>query len=50
MLKLFLLPGDLICDMAGVPIASDHREVLRSFINMIVWSTIASVLALTLAL
>ncbi|MEZ5900468.1 MAG: hypothetical protein AB7S74_01635 [Hyphomicrobium sp.] len=41
MLSLFLLPGDLVCDWAGVPAESEHRQVLRSFINMMVWSAVA---------
>jgi hypothetical protein len=42
MLRLFLLPGDLICDLSGVAVATDHRQVLRSFINTIVWGVLAS--------
>ena len=41
MLSLFLLPGDKVCDWAGVPAESEHRQVLRSFINMMVWSAVA---------
>lgn len=41
MLTLFLLPGDVVCDLAGLPKASDHRQVLRSFVNMMVWSAVA---------
>lgn len=41
MLSLFLLPGDAVCDVAGIPKDSDHRLVLRSFANMIVWSAVA---------
>lgn len=40
--KLFLYPGNLVCDLTGVANDSDHRQVLRSFINMIVWSAIGS--------
>ena len=50
MLTIFLLPGDLICDAAGVPPASDHRQVLRSFVNMMVWGAVAIAAALWLAL
>lgn len=50
MLSLLLLPGDLICDLAGVPAASDHRQVLRSFINMIVWGAVAIGLTLVIGL
>lgn len=46
LIKLFLYPGDLVCDLSGVAKNSDHRQVLRSFINTIVWSAIASGIAL----
>lgn len=42
MTELFLLPGNLVCDFAGVPAQSDHRQVLRSFINTIVWGAVAT--------
>jgi len=42
MITLFLLPGDFVCDMAGVSKNSDHRQVLRSFINTMVWGALAS--------
>lgn len=50
MLSLFLLPGDLVCDWAGLPADSDHRMILRSFINMIIWSAVAIAIALWIAL
>lgn len=31
MIKLFLLPGDVICNAFGSEGESDHRQVLRSF-------------------
>jgi len=43
---LFLLPGDLVCDFADVPRESDHRQVLRSFINTIIWSAVSCGVAL----
>ncbi len=46
LIKLFLFPGDWVCDLSGVAENSDHRQVLRSFINTIVWSAIASGVAL----
>lgn len=49
-LAIFLYPGDRICDLVGVPADSDHRQVLRSFLNMIIWSAIAIAIALALAL
>ena len=46
MLNVFLLPGDLVCNLAGVPEKSDHRQILRSFVNMLVWSVVAIAVAL----
>ncbi|HVZ04074.1 hypothetical protein [Hyphomicrobium sp.] len=40
MLSAFLWPGDLVCNLAGLPHASDHRQVLRSFVNMMVWAAV----------
>ena len=50
MLSLFLLPGDVVCDAAGIPTDSDHRMVLRSFVNMLFWSAVAIAAALWIAL
>jgi hypothetical protein len=41
MLSLFLFPGNLVCDLAAIPPASDHRQILRSFINMMVWGAVS---------
>lgn len=46
MLSFFLLPGDLVCDWAKVPVDSEPRQVLRSFINMMVWSAVSIGIAL----
>ena len=40
-LFVFFLPGNLVCDLFGLPDEGDHRVILRSFINMVVWSGIA---------
>jgi hypothetical protein len=50
MLSIFLFPGDVACDLAGIPLDSDHRQVLRSFINMMVWSVVAIGAALWIVL
>lgn len=49
-LEPHVLLADLVCDLAGVPAASDHRQVLRSFINMMFWGAIAIGAALWVAL
>ena len=50
MLSLFLFPGDVVCNIAGVPPDSDHRQILRSFINMMVWGAAAIGVALWISL
>ncbi|MBL8847469.1 MAG: hypothetical protein JNN24_17025 [Hyphomicrobium zavarzinii] len=50
MLSIFLIPGDLVCNWAGIPASSDHRMILRSFINTMVWSGVAIAAALWISL
>jgi hypothetical protein len=50
MTQLFLLPGDLLCNAFGLKGDSDHRQVLRSFFNMIIWGAISIAVALWIAL
>jgi len=45
-LNLFLLPGDLVCDITGIPPESDHRQILRSFVNMLLWGAASVAVAL----
>ena len=40
MIRLFLLPGDLICKAFGLVGESEHRQVLRSYFNMMIWSAV----------
>jgi len=49
-INLFLLPGDLLCNAFGLKGESDHRQVLRSFFNMIIWGAISIAVALYIAL
>lgn len=49
MIRLFLLPGDLVCTACDVPEKSDHRQILRGFVNTIFWGAIAVASALKLA-
>ena len=46
-MRFLLLPGDLACDLAGLPEDSDHRMILRMFINTMAWSAV--IVAATLA-
>lgn len=50
MTRLFLLPGDLLCNAFGLKGESDHRQVLRSFFNMMTWGAISISVALWVAL
>jgi len=48
--RIFLLPGDLLCTAFGLVGESDHRQVLRSFFNMMIWGAITIGVALMVAL
>jgi hypothetical protein len=37
MTKFFLLPGGLICDAVGLTEDSDNRQILRMFLNTLIW-------------
>ena len=37
MTKLILLPGSLICDAVGLTEDSDNRQILRMFLNTLIW-------------
>jgi hypothetical protein len=50
MTHLFLLPGDLLCNAFGLEGESDHRQVLRSFFNMMIWGAVSIAIALYVAL
>jgi hypothetical protein len=36
-LRVFLLPGNLVCDALGAH-AEDDRSMIRTLINMLVWN------------
>ena len=36
-LRIFLLPGNMVCDAIGAR-ADDDRAMIRSLINMLVWN------------
>jgi hypothetical protein len=37
MTKLILLPGGLICDAVGLTEGSNNRQILRMFLNTLIW-------------
>ena len=42
--RRFLMPGSLVCNRVGLRKDSDHRQILRMFLNTLFWGT-ASVIA-----
>jgi hypothetical protein len=36
-----LWPGEFVCNVSGVPADSDYRQILRIFINAMVWSAVS---------
>ncbi|MFM1815488.1 MAG: hypothetical protein RLZ98_2183 [Pseudomonadota bacterium] len=50
MLRLFLLPGDILCNAFGLRGESEHRQILRSFFNMMIWGAVAIAVTLWIAL
>ena len=45
---VFLYPGDTLCNLMGVPQDSDHRMILRSFFNMLIWGAVGTVAILAI--
>jgi hypothetical protein len=48
--RLFLFPGDKLCDAFGLVGESAHRQVLRSFFNTMIWGAVAVALTLKVSL
>lgn len=48
MLK-WLSPGDVICDLLGLPNENEHRMVLRMFANILIYGGVAVALAFVIA-
>lgn len=46
MTALFLLPGEVICHLAGLRQDNDHRQILRMFVNTLVWGATGIVIVL----
>ena len=44
----FLLPGGLICDAVGLTEDSDNRQILRMFLNTLIWGAAGVVTILLL--
>lgn len=50
MMQLFLLPGGLLCNAFGLNGDSDHRQMLRSFLNILILGAISIAVAFQIAL
>ena len=50
MTKLFLLPGGLICDGVGLTEDSDSRQILRRFLNTLIWGAAGVITILLLSI
>jgi hypothetical protein len=48
MTRLFLLPGDLVCSLVGLRDDSDHKQILRTFFNTLIWGAIGIVIILSM--
>ena len=46
----WLSPGDLVCDLVGLPKEGENRLVLRMYVNIIVWGAVLTAVALTVAI
>jgi hypothetical protein len=47
-MKLFLLPGGLICDAVGLTEDSESRQILRMFLNTLIWGAAGVIMILLL--
>ena len=48
MTKLILLPGGLICDAVGLTEDGDNRQILRMFLNTLIWGAVGLITILLL--
>jgi hypothetical protein len=48
-MKLFLLPGGLIYDAVGLTEDSESRQILRMFLNTLIWGAAGVIMILLLS-
>jgi hypothetical protein len=41
--QFFLMPGSMVCNAVGLREDSDHRQILRMFLNTLFWGTVSVV-------
>jgi len=42
MARILLFPGDLVCTALGLQGESDHRQILRTYANILIWGALAT--------
>jgi len=47
-MRFLMFPGELACTLAALPESSDHRMILRMFINTMVWGAVMVAAALAI--
>lgn len=50
MISILLFPGEMVCNMVGLPHESDHRVIFRMFVNTLVYGVVGSVAVLAVML
>jgi hypothetical protein len=50
MARWLVSPGDLAADLFGLGEGSEHRQILRMFVNTLVWGLVGVFVALWIAL
>jgi hypothetical protein len=50
MTRFILFPGDVVCSLVGLRGDSDHKQILRTFFNTLIWGAIGIVIVLNTVL
>lgn len=48
MARIFLFPGEFVCAALGMRVENDHRQILRTFVNILIWGIVATWIAVKL--
>ena len=47
---LILLPGNVVCSLVGLSHDSDHKQILRTFFNTLIWGAIGIIIVVNAVL
>lgn len=50
MTRFILFPGDVVCNLVGLTQDSDHKQILRTFLNTLIWGAIGIIIVLNTVL